>query len=78
MSDELTDLRRAVREHRDLVERADAALNAAILRAYRAKRPDETPAFTLAEIGGVLGVSRQRAHQLVREVAGADRNRSGS
>lgn len=70
MSDELTELRRAVEKHRREVERADAELNAAIMRAYRAKAHDDAPAFKLAEIGEVLGVTRQRAHQLVREVAG--------
>lgn len=66
MSDELTELRRAALAHRREVERADAALHAAVMRAYRAKREDDTPAFTLAEIGNVLGVSRQRAYQIVR------------
>ena len=69
MSDELTELGRAVLVHRREVERADAALNAAIMRAYRAQRGDGKPAFTLAEIGSALGVSRQRAHAKVREVS---------
>lgn len=66
---ELAELARAVEHRRRVVEREDAAVDEAVLRAYRARRDDDTPAFTLAEIGGVLGVSRQRAHQLVREVA---------
>lgn len=79
MSDELTELRRAALTHRREVERADAVLNAAIMRAYRATRSDDKPAFTLAEIGDVLGVSRQRAHQLVREVAAREPgSRTGS
>jgi hypothetical protein len=69
VSDELTELQRTVRDHRREVERADAALDAAIMRAYRATRGDGKPAFTLAEIGSVLGVSRQRTHAKVREVA---------
>jgi DNA-directed RNA polymerase sigma subunit (sigma70/sigma32) len=66
---ELSDLQRAVQRRADLVARADRDVDEAILRAYRAERGDGTPMFTLAEIGGALGVSRQRAYQLVREVA---------
>lgn len=68
MSDELTVLRRAVAARRREVARADAEVNAAIMRAYRAGGSD-LPTFTLAEIGEVLGVTRQRAHQLVRELS---------
>jgi hypothetical protein len=68
VTDELTELRRAVEVHRRKVEQANAALDAAIMRAYRAKSGDH-PAFTLSEIGEALGVSRQRAHQLVREIS---------
>lgn len=70
MSDELTELTRAVKLHRREIEAANLALDAAIMRAYRAQRADGTPAFTLAEIGEVLGVSKQRTYQRVREVAG--------
>ena len=67
---ELTRLRQAV-EHRDrAVERENALVTQAVLTAYRAKRADDTPQFTLAEIGEALGVSRQRAYQVVREAAG--------
>jgi DNA-directed RNA polymerase sigma subunit (sigma70/sigma32) len=65
----LDDLRAEIEHRRLTVGRADADLDEAVLRAYRAKREDGTPAFTLAEIGETLGVSRQRAHQLVREIA---------
>lgn len=70
--DALTELRRAVEAHRRAVARADADLNEAIMRAYRAKTSDNAPAFKLSEIGEALGVTRQRAHQLVREVAGRE------
>jgi hypothetical protein len=53
----------------DQLRQAQLALDAAILAAYRETRADGTPQFTLAEIGGSLGVSRQRAYQLVRELA---------
>lgn len=66
---ELAELAQAVEHRRRAIEHEDAAVDQAVLRAYRARRDDSTPAFTLAEIGEVLGVSRQRAHQLVREVA---------
>lgn len=69
MSDELTELARAVKLHRRDVELANLALEEAIMQTYRAQRSDGTPAFTLAEIGEVLGVSKQRAYQRVREVA---------
>lgn len=70
MSDELTELSRAVKLHRREIETANLALDEAIMQAYRAQRADGTPAFTLAEIGEVLGVSKQRMYQRVREVAG--------
>lgn len=70
MSDELTELTRAVKLHKREVELANLALEEAIMQAYRAQRDDGTPAFTLAEIGEVLGVSKQRAYQRVREIAG--------
>jgi len=69
VTDELAELKNAREVHRHAIEQADAALRAAILHAYRAKRPDGTPAFTLAELGDVFGVTRQRAHQIVRESA---------
>lgn len=69
MSDELTELGIARETYRHEIERANAALDEAIMRAYRATRPDGKPKFTLAEIGDVWGVSRQRAHALVREVS---------
>jgi DNA-directed RNA polymerase sigma subunit (sigma70/sigma32) len=68
VTNELTELQRAVEIHRRKVEQANATLDAAIMCAYRAKSGDH-PAFTLSEIGQALGVSRQRAHQLVRELA---------
>lgn len=67
---ELEDLRRAVEKRRKLIEEANASVDRAMMRAYRAERPDGTPQFTLTEIGRTLGVSRQRVYQLVRETAG--------
>lgn len=77
---ELAALTRAVQDRRRVIERADAAVTSALLRAYRAKRDDGMPKYTLSDLGAVLGVTRQRAYQLVREVAGGqeERTRSGS
>jgi DNA-directed RNA polymerase sigma subunit (sigma70/sigma32) len=66
---ELEDLQRAVETRHRKVDQSFAALDAAVLCAYRAERDDGTPAFTLAEIAEVMGVTRQRVHQLVREIA---------
>lgn len=66
---ELTDLERAIATHTRRIERAESDLRAAIMCVYRAKRPDQSPAYTLAEIAQVLGVTRQRVHQLVRELS---------
>lgn len=67
---ELDELRQQVVKHRRTVRRANTALNDAVLAAYRAERLDGTPQFTLAQIGEALGVTRQRASQVVREAAG--------
>lgn len=66
---ELDELRRAVEHRRDVIARADANVDEAVLAAYRAKRDDGTPLYTLTEIGEALGVTRQRVYQLVRQVA---------
>lgn len=66
---ELDVLRQVVDERRRAVERADREVNTAVMRAYRARRDDGTPVFTLTEIGRAMGVSRQRVYQLVREIA---------
>lgn len=70
---ELENLRWAVKHRAEAIERENARVDHAILHAYRAKRDDDTPQFTLTEIGEALGVSRQRVYQLVREVAGRER-----
>lgn len=69
MTDPLVNLERAATRRDAAIERANAEFNAAVLAAYREKRDDGTPRFTLAEIGRALGVSRQRVYQLVREAS---------
>jgi hypothetical protein len=67
--DELSKLRRAVEHRAAVLAYEDARVDRAVLDAYRARRDDGTPMFTLAQIGACLGVSRQRASQVVREAA---------
>jgi DNA-directed RNA polymerase sigma subunit (sigma70/sigma32) len=69
VTDELLQLRLAVKHRREVIEREDALVDQAVLAAYRATRDDGSPQHSLAQIGEVLGVTRQRAFQLVREVA---------
>lgn len=73
MSRLLDDLERAVAHREAAITRADQEVDEAMMAAYRARRDDGTPQFTLTEIGRVLGVSRQRVYQLVREAAGRGR-----
>lgn len=67
--DELLKLRQAVKHRAAVMRQEDAAVDEAVLAAYRATRDDGSPENSLAQIGEVLGVTRQRAFQLVREVA---------
>jgi hypothetical protein len=69
VNDELALLREAVEHRAQVIRDEDLAVDEAVLAAYRAKADNDMPANTLAEIGAVLGVSRQRAYQIVREVA---------
>lgn len=67
--DELLKLRQAVMRRQRTIERENALVDEAVLAAYRAKRADGTPEWSLEQIGDVLGVTRQRAWQVVRQVA---------
>lgn len=69
MTDELLRLRQAVKHRSRAIERENALVDEAVLAAYRATRDDGTPEYTLTQIGEVLGVTKQRAFQLVRETA---------
>jgi DNA-directed RNA polymerase specialized sigma subunit len=77
--DLLDELRHAVDRRAHLLEAADREVDDWMMRAYRAKREDGTPQFTLGEIGAALGVSRQRVYQLVRKAAAqAESARAGT
>lgn len=67
--DELLKLRQAVKRRQRAIERENALVDAAVLAAYRARRADGSPEWSLEQIGEVLGVTRQRAWQLVRQTA---------
>lgn len=67
--DELLKLRQAVKRRQRAIERENALVDAAVLAAYRARRDDGSPEWSLEQIGEVLGVTRQRAWQLVRQTA---------
>lgn len=69
MSDELLKLRQAVMHRQRTIERENALVDEAVLAAYRATRGDGSPEWSLEQIGDVLGVTRQRAWQLVRQTA---------
>jgi DNA-directed RNA polymerase specialized sigma subunit len=70
---ELHDLERAVSQREATLAAATQKVDEAMMAAYRAQRDDGTPQFTLTEIGRVLGVSRQRVYQLVREASARGR-----
>jgi DNA-directed RNA polymerase sigma subunit (sigma70/sigma32) len=69
VSDELLKLRQAVKQRQRLIERENARVDEAVLAAYRARRDDGSHEWSLEQIGDVLGVTRQRAWQVVRQAA---------